>query len=81
MPTWTDTRVPPASECVQRLVLERWARETPQAVFVRFQDGSEWTYARMLEETRHTAAGLHALGVREGQNVLSWLPKIGRAHV
>lgn len=74
MTTWTDPRVPPAGECVQRLVLERWARETPQAVFVRFQDGSEWTYARMLEETRHTAAGLHALGVREGQNVLSWLP-------
>ena len=72
--SWTDTRVPPANQCVLRYVLERWAGDTPEAVLVRFADGTEWTYAHMLEETRRAAAGLHALGVRQGTAVLSWLP-------
>ncbi len=71
---WSDPRVPPVEACVHRYALERWARETPDAVFVRFDDGEEWTYARMLRETRAVAAGLHALGVRQGETVLMWLP-------
>ena len=43
-------------------------------VFIRFADGSEWTYGQMLDITRRTAAGLQVLGVARGEHVLSWLP-------
>lgn len=69
-----DPRVPAASRCVLKPVLERWARETPDKVFARFEDGSEWTYAMALDLARRAAAGLQALGVQQGDNVLSWLP-------
>lgn len=73
-PTWSDHRVPASEDCVLRFVLERWATETPGAVFAHFEDGGEWTYLQMLQETQRTAAGLHELGVKEGENVLSWFP-------
>ena len=69
-----DQRVPPARDCVLRELIERWAVEQPDRVFAQFEDGSEWTYAQALEATRQAAAGLHALGVRHGDNVMSWLP-------
>ena len=71
---WFDPRVPAAEACVLKPVLERWAREKPDAVFARFEDGSEWTWAQTLQVTRRTAAGLQALGVQQGDHVLSWLP-------
>ncbi|MES2529516.1 MAG: AMP-binding protein [Pseudomonadota bacterium] len=71
---WSDPRLPAAAKCVLRPLLERWAVERPDAVFARFEDGSEWTYAQTLAATRAAAAGLHALGVRQGDNVMSWLP-------
>lgn len=72
--TWSDARVPAPEDCVLRPLIERRAAETPTKTFARFADGSEWTYARMLADVRATAAGLQALGVRQGDNVLSWLP-------
>jgi len=72
--TWQDPRVPAADECVLRPVLEKHAREQPGKVFVRFADGTEWTYGHTLEITRRTAAGLQALGVRQGDHVNVWLP-------
>jgi crotonobetaine/carnitine-CoA ligase len=57
-----------------RPVLERRAAETPDKVFARFADGTQWTYRQTLDIARRTAAGLHALGVGQGDKVLSWLP-------
>ena len=72
--TWYDPRVPEPEVCVLRPVLEKYAASQPDKVFARFADGSEWTYAQTLEITRRTAAGLQALGVRQGENVHVWLP-------
>ena len=71
---WFDSRVPDASSCVLKPVLERWAAEKPDAVFARFEDGSEWTWSQTLANARRAAAGLQTLGVAQGDNVLSWLP-------
>ena len=71
---WHDPRVPAPDVCVLRPVLEKYAASQPDKVFARFADGSEWTYAQTLEITRRTAAGLQALGVRQGENVHVWLP-------
>ncbi|MCW5748713.1 MAG: AMP-binding protein [Alphaproteobacteria bacterium] len=72
--TWTDPRVPAPEDCVLRPLLERRAAETPDKVFIRFADGVEWTYRQTLDVARRTATGLRALGVRQGEHVLSWLP-------
>lgn len=74
MTTVHDPRMPEAACCVLKPVLERWARETPDKVFAHFEDGSEWTYASTLRIALQTAAALQALGVAQGDNVLSWLP-------
>lgn len=65
---------PTADACVLRNLLERYGAAQPDAVFVVLEDGETLTYGRMLEEVRRTAAGLQALGVRQGDHVLSWLP-------
>lgn len=74
MSTWHDERVPGAEICVLRPVLERHADLQPDKVFVRFADGTEWTWRQVLAATRRTAAGLQALGVRQGDHVNVWLP-------
>ena len=71
---WQDPRVPAAHDCVLGPILEKFAASQPDKVFARFADGSQWTYRQTLEITRRTAAGLQALGVRQGDNVHSWLP-------
>ncbi|GGC86588.1 AMP-binding protein [Chelatococcus reniformis] len=71
---WTDPRVPAADVCVLRDVLERYVRTQPDKVFLRFADGGEWTYRQMREEAVRAAHGLRALGVKQGEHVLSWLP-------
>ncbi|WP_327152047.1 AMP-binding protein [Nocardia sp. NBC_01329] len=64
----------PVDECVLPTVLRRRAAEHPDRVFVVFEDGVEWTYARMLREAEQVAAGLRTLGVAQGARVVSWLP-------
>ena len=72
--SWYDPRVLPPEDCVLQPLLDRRARETPDKVFVRFADGAEWTYRQTREIARRTASGFQALGVAQGDNVLSWLP-------
>ncbi|WP_428671583.1 AMP-binding protein [Reyranella sp.] len=72
--SWFDPRVPDADRCVLRPLLDRHAAAMPDKVFARFADGSEWTYRQTQAIARQTAIGLAALGVRQGDNVLSWLP-------
>ena len=72
--SWFDPRVPDADRCVLRPLLDRHAAATPDKVFARFADGSEWTYRQTQAIARRTAIGLAALGVQQGDHVLSWLP-------
>lgn len=69
-----DSRVPLADECVLHDLLERHGRERPSATFAVLEDRQNLTYGDMLRLVRETAAGLQALGVRQGDHVLSWLP-------
>jgi len=69
-----DRRIPAAEDCVLAALLERRARETPDKVFVVFEDDETWTYAQTLRHVRQAALGLQQLGVRQGDIVLSWLP-------
>jgi carnitine-CoA ligase len=71
---WSDPRVPETDVCVLRDVVERHARERPDKVFVRFADGEEWSYRRLRDEAVSAAHGFRALGVDQGEHVLSWLP-------
>ena len=69
-----DPRMPPPEECIQRDMLEHWASVQPEKVFAIFQDGETWTYADALREAVTTANALKALGVKQGERVLIWLP-------
>src|ERR1700677_2136791 len=71
--------VPAPEVCVLRPLLDRRATETPDKVFAKFPDGTFWTYRTMRDITMKTAAALQALGVRQGDHVLSWLPNGGDA--
>lgn len=53
--------------------LARAAAQAPDRPFLRFVDG-EWTYAAFHRQTETLAAGLHAAGVRAGDNVSLLLP-------
>lgn len=53
--------------------LRRAAAEAPDKPFIRMAAG-EWTYRQIDEESDRLAAGLHARGVRRGDNVSLMLP-------
>ncbi|WP_022976036.1 AMP-binding protein [Nevskia ramosa] len=70
-----DSRIPPRDRVVTYDLLERWNREQPDKVFVKYADnGEEWTYGRLHELSWQTALGLQHLGVQQGDTVLVWLP-------
>jgi crotonobetaine/carnitine-CoA ligase len=69
-----DPRIPSSDICVLRYVLDRHARERPAQTFVRFEDGSEWTYSELHTLVRRTAAAVQEIGVRQGEHVVVWLP-------
>ncbi len=69
-----DPRMPAPEACIQRLMLEHWASVQPDKIFAVFADGSTWTYAEALDVTVRTANALRALGVRQGERVMVWLP-------
>ena len=74
-PRITDPRVPGPEICVTRALVERWAREQPDKVFVHFADtGEEWTYAAFRALVIETARGLQTQGVAQGDHVFLWLP-------
>src|SRR5262245_8174744 len=74
MPYHLDPRMPKPEECVQRYMIERWANVQPDKVFAIFADGERWTYADMHRLAIRAANALSALGVRQGERVLVWLP-------
>ena len=69
-----DPRMPRTDQCVQREMIDRWAREQPDKVFATFADGAQWTYAQTRAIAVRTAHALRALGVQQGERVLVWLP-------
>ena len=74
-PQTTDPRIPPRDHVVVRDLIERWNRECPEKVFVKFDDnGEEWTYAQLRRMVIQTALGLQQLGVHQDDHVLVWMP-------
>lgn len=69
-----DPRMPKPEQCVQRYMLERWAKAQPEKIFGVFQDGSQWTYAETNRLAIRMANALRKLGVKQGERVLVWLP-------
>lgn len=70
----SDSSVPGRSDCVVRYLLERWNEQKPDTPFAVFWKGPTISYAEMHDRARRVAAGLAKLGVRQGDNVLVWLP-------
>lgn len=76
-----DQRIPPHDSLITRNLIERLAEETPDKVFIKFDDnGEEWTFARFRTLIAQTALGLQNQGVAMGDHVLVWLPN-GREHI
>ena len=74
-PETTDPRIPPRNRVVTRDLLDRWAQERPDKVFVKFSDNDEtWTYREFRDMVIQTAVGLQDLGVAQGHHVLVWMP-------
>ena len=71
---YLDQRMPPKEQCVQRYLLERWAEIQPDKIFAIFADESQWTYGETIGIAIRTANAFRALGVKEGDRVLVWLP-------
>jgi carnitine-CoA ligase len=69
-----DPRMPRPDQCVQRYMIERWAREQPDKIFAVFADGEQWTYGEVRAHAIRTANALRALGVKQGERVLVWVP-------
>lgn len=59
--------------CVLRDLLHQQARSIPHEVFAVFEDGESWTFEQTLHQVQEVAAGLAALGVRQGDSVALWL--------
>ena len=69
-----DPRVPPRERCVVRYLLDHWARERGDQVYVVFDGGEQWTYREIRRRVVSVAVGLQRLGVRQGEHVLCWQP-------
>src|SRR4030088_3237364 len=63
-----------ADKYVLRNLIDRHASERGDKEFVLFSDDQSWTYARLRRNVRRVAASLQALGVKQDDFVLSWLP-------
>jgi carnitine-CoA ligase len=70
----TSHNVPAAAECVLHALLEQWGRETPDRVYATFDDGRQLKYGELLRLASKTGHALQALGVKQGETVLVWLP-------
>lgn len=68
-----------AQDCVSIELLRRNAARDPDKVVLKFDSGETFTNASLLSTVEQQAAALQALGVRQGDYVLSWLPNGPRA--
>jgi len=65
---------PAREDVVLRYALARLAQEKPDKVFAMFDGGPVWTRAELLARVRDLASSLEDLGVKQGDNVVCWLP-------
>jgi len=54
---------------VTRRILERRARATPDVEFIKFEDGSSWTYRQALEISYSAANVLRRAGLRQNDRI------------
>ena len=74
-PETTDPRVPARDRVVTRDLIDRFAREKPEATVVKFDDsGEEWSYGQFRDLIVQTGIGLQSLGVTQGDHVLVFAP-------
>ncbi|MDX5358319.1 MAG: AMP-binding protein [Rhodobacterales bacterium] len=74
-PETTDPRVPARDRVVTRDLIDRFAREKPEATVVKFDDtGEEWSYGQFRDLIVQTGIGLQSLGVAQGDHVLVFAP-------
>lgn len=66
--------VPPAEFCVLHRMLDRQVDRIGERPLIVFDTGEEWTYREGQRQGRQCAAALSRLGVKQGDNVLVWLP-------
>lgn len=71
---FADPRIPNRDQCVSRYLIDRWAHERADKIYVIFEDGERWTYADLRDKVRACAAGLQKRGVTQGETVSVWLP-------
>lgn len=71
---WFDPAPPTADQCVNSRLIDRFAAETPDKVFIRFETGETWTWAETRIKALETAAALQARGVKKGDIVAAWAP-------
>ncbi len=69
-----DPRIPARRSCVLRYLLDDWAAQQPEKPYVVFENGDAWSYAELRARVVAVAAGLQALGVKQGDHVAVWLP-------
>lgn len=69
-----DPRVPRREDCVLRYVLERCAGRHPDRSYIRLPDGRTISYGELCGSVERAAAGLAALGVKQGDFVNVWMP-------
>lgn len=69
-----DPRMPAPERCVQRYMLDFWANAQPDKIFATFADGEAWTYGEARAIAIRTANAFRALGVKQGERVMVWLP-------
>jgi carnitine-CoA ligase len=60
--------------CVTSALLQRNADQLPELTVLKFDSGERYTTGELLRAVREHAAGLQALGVKQDDYVLSWLP-------
>ena len=70
---------PERDDCVLRYLLDRQAAEQPGKVYLKNEDGREWTYAQMRQAVINAGAALQALGVKQGEHVFGWMPNCPEA--
>lgn len=69
-----DKRIPSADSCVLRPMLEKWSALQPEKIFVKVSKAEEVSYREMRDLAASAAAGLARLGVKQGDNVVVWMP-------
>jgi crotonobetaine/carnitine-CoA ligase len=73
-PPWLDPSPPSAETCVVPRLVDRFAREKPDEIFIRFENGETWTWAETRLKSLETAAAFQAQGVAPGDIVAAWAP-------